>query len=174
MRNPMDTRHEIDLLIAAWRDGELSPEDEARAEEALRRDPALVARARDQELMGALLRESLELQMEEVDFTGFADSVLEKVEIAPKKPPFWAGIGVSLSEFLTYRRWQVLSSAALAVLLLIAGPLVWESVRPPADIGPLFAGGPADVISLATSEHTDAMLFQTSSGTTVIYLQESP
>lgn len=170
----MDKRHEIELLIAAWRDGELSPDEEARAEAALREDPEWIAKVRDQEVMGALLRDSLELRMEAVDFTGFADSVLEKIEVAPKKAPFWAGIGVALSEYLSYRRWQVVSSAALAVLLLIAGPLLWESVRPPADIGPLFAGGPADVISLDTSDHTDAMLFQTSSGTTVIYLQESP
>lgn len=170
----METKHDIDRLIAAWRDGELSPEDEARAEEALRRDPELVAWTRDQEVMGALLRDSIEFRMEEMDFTGFADSILEKIEVAPQKAPFWAGIGVALSEFLTHRRWQVVSSAAVAVLLLIAGPLLWESIRPPGDIGPLFAGGPTDVISLDTPDDTDAMLFQTSSGTTVIYLQENP
>lgn len=170
----MEARHEIDLLIAAWRDGELSGEEKELAEDALRRDPTLIAKLRDQEAMGALLKDSLEMQMEEMDFSGFADSVLQQIETAPERAPFWARLGVALSEYLAYRRWQVVSGAAVAMLLLIAGPLLWQSIRPPTELGPLFAGGPVDVISLDTSDHTDAMLFQTSSGTTVIYLQESP
>jgi len=173
----MEARHdtELEMLLSAYADGELSPEERAEVEEALRGDPALQARLADLQALSGLMRASLEQEADAVDFSGFADAVMAKLPAA-KKPSAWARFTVWLDEQLRYHRWQVASGLAAAVLLLVAGPLVWDSVRSPgtADLpGPLLAGGPglSAVIDVSTPEETDAMIFKTASGTTVIYVQ---
>lgn len=174
----MDARHEeIDVLLSAYRDGELSGAEKEEVEEALRSDPALQARLADHEALSAFLLDSLDQRMDAVDFSRFADSVMAKIEAPaaakPKKAPLWARFQVAITEILEYRRWQFVSAAAAAVLLLVAGPLLWEQTHPQ-EMGPLLAGGPGlvSVTSVTTSGDTDAMIFQTKSGTTVIYVQE--
>ena len=172
----MEGRHdtELEMLLSAYADGELSPDERAEVEEALRGDPKLQARLADLEAFSGLMRASLEQEADLVDFSGFADRVMAALP-AEKKPSAWARFTVWLDEQLQFHRWQVASGLGAAVVLLVAGPLIWDSVKAPtADLqGPLLAGGPglSTVIDVQTPEDTDAMLFKTASGTTVIYVQ---
>lgn len=175
---------DLELLLSAFADGELSEEERAAVEAALRDDPKLRARLDDHLALSALLRASLEKEADAVDFSGFADRVMEKLP-REERVSVWSRLGVWLDELFTYHRWQAASGLAAAVTLLVAGPLVWDAVRrqpaafqvaraPAGDVaveGPRLDGGGATVIEIETAEDTDAMLFQTASGTTVIYVQ---
>jgi anti-sigma factor RsiW len=171
----MDARHDNDLemLLSAYRDGELSPDERAVVEEALHSDPKLQARLSDHEALSGLMRATLEQEADQVDFSGFADAVMARLPAA--RPSLWARFTVWVDEMLTYHRWQAASGLSVAVVLLVAGPLIWNATKAPSGAmqGPLLAGGPglSTVIDVATPEDTDAMLFKTASGTTVIYVQ---
>jgi anti-sigma factor RsiW len=171
---------EMEILLSGYRDGELSPDERQVVEEALARDPRLRARLDDMQALGAFVQASLEREADEVDFSGFADSVLERVApVAPVRvvepPSLWARFGTWLDEMLGSHRWQAAAALAAVVLLLVAGPLVWNSQQGTSleAQGPLLAGGAgmASIIDVATPEDTDAMIINTASGTTVIYVQ---
>lgn len=169
----MDKLHSIEELLSAHFDGELSPKDRARLERELAEEPRLEERLRDHEALGGLLREGLERRADAIDFSAFTDEVMARLPATPAAPSFLERFQQAFRDFLVVRRFQAISLAAAAVLLLIVGPLLWDATSPAGD-GPLLAGGMAQVISLDTPEHTDAMFFTTPSGTTVIYVQESP
>jgi len=175
---------EMEILLSGYRDGELSPGERQAVEEALARDPKLRARLDDMQALDAFVSAALEREADEVDFSGFADAVLERVAPAPAVAPVraqphapsaWARFGAWLEEVLASHRWQAATALAAVVLLLVAGPLLWNSRRDATleAQGPLLAGGPgmASVIDVKTPGDTDAMLFNTASGTTVIYVQ---
>lgn len=181
----MDGRSDIEMeiLLSGYRDGELTLDERQVVEEALARDPRLRARLDDMQALSAFVSGSLEREADEVDFSGFADAVLAKVHPAPVRaavaeetPSLWARFGAWLDEILVSHRWQAAAALTAVVLLLVAGPLLWNSQRGAGSLdaqGPLLAGGPgmASVIDVKTPEDTDAMLFNTASGTTVIYVQ---
>lgn len=177
----MKSQKERDLehLLSAYADGEVTPEERAEIERALEEDEKLQARLDDHLLVSSLLRSSLEREADEVDFSGFADRVMERLP-AHDRPTLWKRLGVWIDETLTFHRWQAASGLAVVVTLLIGGPLIWNAVREPpvAMIRTPSAGtqdaqvqAPTAVLELETAEDTDAMLFQTASGTTVIFVQ---
>ncbi len=65
--------HELEMLLSAYADGELAPDESAKVEAALRADPLLQARLADQKALSGLLRASMEMEADEVDFSRFAD-----------------------------------------------------------------------------------------------------
>ena len=181
MHAPNDA--DLELLLSAYVDGELAPQERARVEAAIARDAKLQARVDDLRALSALMRTSLEQEADAVDFSGFADRVMAGLP-EQKRASVWSRFGVWLDELFTYHRWQAASGLAVAVTLLAVGPLIWDAVRQPAVVrpsvqtsgetleGPRLAGSEDfAVIELETAEDTDAMLFKTASGTTVIYVQ---
>ncbi len=176
----MDGRRDIEMemLLSAYRDGELSPDERAVVEEALREDPGLQARLDDHAALSSWLQASVEKEADLVDFSGFADRVMAGLPPpVEERASAWSRFTVWLDETLTFHKWQAASALGAAVVLLVAGPLVWNATHKASDAGrmqgPLLAGGPglSQVISVQTAEDTDAMLFKTESGTTVIYVQ---
>ena len=173
------TERDLEALLSAYADGEVTDEERTRVDQALQRDERLRARLDDHLLVSSLLRSSLESEADQVDFSGFADAVMEKLP-RDDKASLWKRLGVWLDETLTFHRWQTASGLAVAVTLLVGGPLIWSALREP-PVAMMRAQAPAPqetaadaasaVIELETAEDTDAMLFQTSSGTTVIYVQ---
>ncbi len=176
---------EMEILLSAYRDGELSPGEVREVEAALAQDPRLRARLEDLSTLSAFVQASLEREADEVDFSGFADSVMERVApaapvraaspVVHEEPGLWARFTVWLDDLFAHHRLQVTAALTVAVVLLVAGPLVWNQQHQTTleSQGPLLAGGPdmAAVIDLTTSDETDAMIINTASGTTVIYVQ---
>lgn len=168
----MDGRTEADLelLLSAYADGELAPAERERVEAALARDPKLRSRLDDHRALGGALRAALEQEADSIDFAGFTEAVMARLP-AERKAPLGERLRAWIEETLTFHRWQAVSALSFAVLLLVAGPILWSNLRPAAMEGPLLAGGDVAVLDVTTAEDTDAMLFTTASGTTVIYVQ---
>jgi anti-sigma factor RsiW len=171
---------EMEILLSAYCDGEASADERKVVEQALAQDPRLRARLADLQATSALVQASLEREADQVDFSSFADSVMERV--APvravakvESPSLWARFTAWLDDLFAHHRLQVTAALTVAVVLLVAGPLLWNQQQQTTleSQGPLLAGGAdmASVIDLATPEDTDAMIINTASGTTVIYVQ---
>jgi anti-sigma factor RsiW len=159
-----------DELLSGYLDDELGPKDRARVEAALAEDPSVAARLADLAAVSGAVRGALEQAADEVDFTGFADRVLER--LPPFRPPWRERLRVAVSEWFTYRRPALVAGAVAAMLLVVVGvgtPVMLgggEAAEPLAFDGPL-----ATVVSVETPEGRQPMLLTTASGTTLIYVR---
>lgn len=167
----MNARDDQDLLLSAFADGELDAEESAKIEALLAADPAAALRVEDTRALSSLLRTSLEQSADEVDFSGFADSVMAR--LTPHRPPLATRMRRALADFFGQRRFQLaLGAAAAAAVAVVATPYLREpSISP----GLLLAGDPSAVNVLdmnAVGDH-ETMLFKTSAGATIIFVQET-
>jgi anti-sigma factor RsiW len=160
-----------DELLSGYLDDELGPKDRARVEAALAEDPSVAARLADLAAVSGAVRGALEQAAEEVDFTGFADRVVER--LPPFRPPWRERLRVAVSEWFAYRRPAVVAGAVAAMLLVVVGvgtPVMLgggEATEPLAG----YAGPLATVVSVETPEGREPMLLTTASGTTLIYVR---
>ncbi|AKU93090.1 anti-sigma factor family protein [Vulgatibacter incomptus] len=171
----MEPRDDLELLLSAYADGELSPQDAERIEALLASDDDLGDRLADHRALSAALRGIGEDAADEVDFSGFADAVM--AQIPPYVPPLSVRLRRLVAPLLDQGRWRfALGACGAAAAALAITPFVLDRdagvAIPP---GLLFAGDPSavNVISLDAQGDHETMLFKTSGGTTIIFVQES-
>lgn len=158
-----------DELLSGFLDGELGPEDRARVEAALAEDPRLAERLADLAAVSGALRATLERAADEVDFAGFADRVVER--LPPFRPPLGERIRVAISEWFTYRRPALIAGAVATLVVAVGTPALLLQGGGEADPLAGYEGPLATVVSVSTPEGREPMLFNTASGTTVIYVR---
>lgn len=167
----MDVRTDKELLLSAYADGELDAEDVAAIEALLAEDRAAALMVEDTRALSSLLQASLEHSADDVDFAGFADVVMAK--LTPHRPSLAVRARRALEDFFGQRRFQLaLGAAAAAAVAVVATPYLREAPLSP---GLLLAGDPAAVNVLdmnAVGDH-ETMLFKTSAGATIIFVQET-
>ncbi len=159
-----------DELLSGYLDDELGPEDRARVERALAEDPEVAARLADLTAVSGAVRGVLERAADEVDFTGFAERVVSR--LPPYKPPLRERIRVVLAEWLAYRRPALIAGAAAVLVVAVGTPaLLVGNGEPQTEPLAGFEGPLATVVSVSTPEGREPMLFNTASGTTLIYVR---
>jgi anti-sigma factor RsiW len=158
-----------DELLSGYLDGELGPAERARVEAALAGDPKLADRHADLAAVSGAVQTTLERAADEADFAGFADRVVER--LPPYRPPLRERIRVVVSEWLAYRRPALIAGAVATLVVLVGTPAL---LLHGGDGTPTFAryeGELATVVSVDTPDGHEPMLFNTASGTTVIYVR---
>ncbi|HWV39917.1 MAG TPA: hypothetical protein VN033_15715 [Vulgatibacter sp.] len=167
----MDVRSDRDLLLTAFADGELDEAERAEVEALLAADAEGALRVADDRALSSLLRASLEEAADVVDFTGFADAVLARLPAA--RPPLGARLRALFGTVFGQRPFQfALGAAAAAAIAVVASPYLRSHERPRM----LLAGDPSltQVLDLDALGDHETMLFKTSGGATIIFVQESP
>jgi len=167
----MDVRTDRDLLLTAFADDELDEAERAEIEALLADDPQAALRVADDRALSSLMRASFDQAADEVDFTGFADSVLAK--LPARQPSLASRLRSLLGDAFGQRPFQFALGGAVAVAIaIVASPYL----RPHESPGLLLAGDPsaARVIDMDALGDHETMLFKTSGGATIIFVQESP
>lgn len=177
---------DIELLLSAYVDGELEPEERAEVEALLEAEPTLKLRLEDHRALSASLRFTLEQEADAVDFSGFADGVMAK--LPARSPGLGERIRGFLGDFLGERRHRFALGAVTAAVVAVASApffvirpplpeyrLVAKTEEAPLSAGLLLAGdaSAADVLSVEATGDYETMLIKTSAGTTIIYVQEA-
>ena len=158
-----------DELLSGYLDGELSPAERARVEAALAEDQKVADRLADLAAVSGAVRATLERAADEVDFTGFADRVVR--ELPPFRPPWRERLRVAVSEWLAYRRPALIAGAVATLLVVVGTPTLLLQGGDTTDPLAGYEGPLATVVSVDTPEGREPMLFNTASGTTVIYVR---
>jgi len=168
----MDVRTDRDLLLSAYADDELDAAEQAEVEAFLASDPEAALRVADDRALSALLRASFEQNADEVDFTGFADAVIAK--LPARKASLASRLRAMLGDAFGQRPFQfAVGAAAAAAVAVVATPYL----RGPAENQRiLLAGDPsaARVLDMDALGDHETMLFKTSGGATIIFVQETP
>ncbi|HCF57226.1 MAG TPA: hypothetical protein DFS52_04405 [Myxococcales bacterium] len=117
--------HSYQMLLSAYSDGEASPRERAQVELHLSSCGDCRARVEDLKALAATVSAHLRAQVDEVDFSSFADDVLKR--IGPDEPGLVERMRICWAEVMAYHRTAVISSVATAaVTLAIAAPLIWQ------------------------------------------------
>jgi anti-sigma factor RsiW len=120
----------IELLIESYLDDELSKSKKEKVEQHLRACENCQMTLEALKLQGGLLREQMESQADQIDFTGFEDRVLARIR-EEKPPTFTERAGAWVREVAYYYRAVWITSLATAVLLLaILVPLLSRDTSP--------------------------------------------
>lgn len=107
----------IQHLIEPFLDEELSRSKKEKVEQHINSCESCQLELEALKLQGGLLREQVESQADQVDFTGFEDRVLARIR-EEKPPGFTERAGAWVREVAYYYRAVWITSAATAVLLL--------------------------------------------------------
>ena len=167
----MDVRTDRDLLLSAYADDELDAAEQAEIEALLASDPQAALRVADDRALSSLLRASFERTADEVDFTGFADAVIAK--LPARKPSLASRLRAMLGDAFGQRPFQfALGATAAAAIAVVATPYLRSQETPRM----LLAGDPsaARVLDMDALGDHETMLFKTSGGATIIFVQETP
>jgi len=182
-------REEIGPLLSAYGDGELSPVEQRRIEALLAADPELAQRLDDQLALSSALVKSLDAEVDEIDFSGFADEVMAK--LPPPTVSLASRIRTFFENAFEFRKLQVaLGAATVAAVAVVTVPYLRGDVGEGDRIAALVMNGQgqeadrtasaappaldpsASVLSVETAGDYETMLFKTSAGTTIIYVRE--
>lgn len=117
--------HSYQMLLSAYADGEVKPQERARIETHLSACVECRGRLEDLKAFSAAFADHLEAQADSVDFSHFADEVFKR--IGPEDPGLFERMRIWWAEIMAYHRAAVVSSlATAAVTAAIAVPLVWK------------------------------------------------
>jgi len=167
--------HFDDELLQHFLDGEASSSQAAAISEALEQDGELQARIEEMEAMRDALRCHLLQAADEVDFTGFADRVLEQCE-QTQAASLGDRMTAWLSEVFSHRKqiWvPSIAAAAAAAALMLVFPRAIEvtptQLPPPSMVK---AKASVEVQSLETGTEMAMVYHLPTSNTTVIWIAD--
>jgi anti-sigma factor RsiW len=164
----------IQHLIEPYLDEELSKSKKERVERHLHACESCQLSLEALKLQGGLLREQMEEQADQVDFTGFEDRVLARIR-EEKPPTFTERAGAWVREVAYYYRAVWITSLATAVLLLaVLVPLLSRDAGPGVEPDVQVADVDNEVI-IDSMEYAGqrSMIFTVSkNNTTVIWLYD--
>lgn len=118
MKNP--AREKFAPLLSPYVDGELTPEERQQVEQHLTNNKESAAQVADFRAGGAVLRHSLDVEADAVDWKTFADDVMARV--TPEKLPFFERVKLTFSEMFLYQRAPLLAGVggvALAIAVMV-------------------------------------------------------
>lgn len=193
----MDPRNELLMLLSAYRDGELTPAERARVEQALAADPSLAARLSDWNALSGGIQATLQQAGDELDEAAFLAGLRRKLPAAPA-PSFTTRLSIWWSEMVEFRPLVLASGFGAAAVVVLFGsylgaqalagapivpppgaPLIADRSPPPA---PQSIGGGATAVASRTPKAStvrevkpdpdhDAIVFENHAGASVIFLR---
>ncbi len=123
MKNP--AREKFLPLLSPYVDGELSPEERLLVEQHLQNNKESAAQVADFRAADGLMRHSLDLAGDDVDWKKFADDVM--AHVTPEKLPFFERIKLTLSEMFLYQRGPLIAGfAGAALAIAVTVPLLMK------------------------------------------------
>jgi anti-sigma factor RsiW len=157
-------------LLSPFIDGELAPSERVNVERHLAACRRCTASAADLRAASGLLRHSIDLSADEVDFKDFAQKVMARV--TPEQPPLLERWKLSLSELFTYHRGAMISSLATAAILLAIGlPLLLKDRTPLGYAAPQMA---VETVSIDEKARVAPVVMEVGDGNAIIWLVDSP
>ncbi len=123
MKNP--AREKFEPLLSPYVDGELTPEERLQVEQHLQNSKESSAQVADFRAAGAVLRHTLDVEADDVDWKQFADDVMARV--TPEKLPFFERVKLTLSEMFLYQRGPLIAGfAGAALAIAVTVPVLWK------------------------------------------------
>lgn len=110
MKNP--ARKKFEPMLSPYIDGELSPEERQQVEQHLASNKESADQVADFRAMGGLIRHSMDMAADEIDWKDFSNDVMARV--VPEKLPLGERLKLFFSETFAYQRGPMLTGAALA------------------------------------------------------------
>lgn len=181
----MADKHDIELEISAWLDGELDGERAREIEALIAGDEDLAAEARAMEATGGLLRAEVDAAEARVDMTGFSDRVMASIGSADSEASsgaierdassrsFFGRLKEGLAEFASAHR-PVLAAVA-TMLVVLGGSSFYFLLSHQGDVDPaspvVVRGGPTVIEDLSFGD-ASAVVYRTESDVTVIWVTE--
>ena len=196
----MDPRNELLMLLSAYRDGELTPAERTRVEQALAADPSLALRLSDWNALSGGVQATLQQAGDGLDESAFLAGLRKKLPVAAA-PSFTTRLSIWWSEMVEFRPLSLASGFAAAAVVVLGGsylgaqalagvpvapiaPLVADRTPPPAPqpIAPQLIGGGATAVASRTPKSStvrevkpdpdhDAVVFENHAGASVIFLR---
>lgn len=168
MKNP--AREKFLPMLSPYVDGELTPEERQQVEQHLANNKDSAAQVADFRAGDALMRHSLEMQADEVEWKDFTEGVMAR--ITPDKLPLFERLKLSLSEMFTYQRGPMIAAmVGAAAAIAIAIPLTMKLGTP--------EGYGSERVQVQTVSVTDnaaavkPVVMETDNGDAVIWVVES-
>ena len=158
--------------LSAHLDGELSPGARVAVEAALASCLACSARLAELRALGVLLRRRFEAHAEATDMSGFAASVLSRLQ--PYRPPLGERLSVAWEEWRTHRPGAVFGGLGLTAAAVLAVLLLPQAPRPEAvaDTGRLHPT--VETVSTDEQSHIAPVVLKTEGGDAIIWLVDHP
>jgi anti-sigma factor RsiW len=123
MKNP--AREKFVPMLSPYVDGELSPEERQQVEQHLANSKESAAQVADFRAGDALIRHSLDMAADDVDWKDFTNQVMAR--ITPDKLGLFDQLKLTLSELFTYKRGTMIAAfAGAAAAALVAVPLAMK------------------------------------------------
>ena len=123
MKNP--AREKFEPMLSPYVDGELTPEERQQVEQHLQNNKESAAQVADFRAAGAMLRHSLDVEADDVDWKTFADDVMARV--TPEKLPFFERVKLTFSEMFLYQRAPFLAGVGgLALAIAVIVPVLYK------------------------------------------------
>lgn len=163
-------RDEIIEKLSAYVDGELTPEERQQVEQHLANDKVLAGMVADLRAGDALMRHSLEMQADSIDWKTFTDDVMAKV--TPEKLPFFDRLKLTLSEMFLYQRGPLIAGfagAAAAVAIMV--PVSLKLAGAPEGYG----GSQVRVTNISVEDNAlvKPLVMETDQGDAIIWVVEN-
>ncbi len=169
MKNP--AREKFREMLSPYVDGELTPEERLLVEQHLQNNKESAAEVADFRAADGLMRHSLDMQADDVDWKKFADDVMARV--TPQKLPFFDRLKLTFSEMFLYQRGTLVAGfAGAAVALAVAVPVL---MKMSAGVPDGYANSRVEVqtVSVDDSAAMRPVVVETDQGDAVIWTVES-
>jgi anti-sigma factor RsiW len=123
MKNP--AREKFLPLLSPYVDGELTPEERQQVEQHLANSKESAGQVADFRAGDALIRHSLDLAADDIDWKDFTNQVMARV--TPEKLGLFERLSLTFSELFTYKRGTMVAAfAGAAAALLVAVPVAMK------------------------------------------------
>jgi anti-sigma factor RsiW len=169
----MDVHHCTAVQLSEHLDGELPSSARVALEAHLAGCPSCTARLAELRAVGIALRRHIDAQVEKRDMSGFAASVLSRLQ--PYRPPLGERLGVAWEEWRTHRPGTLfgglgLTAAAVVALLLL--PVQSPQPEAVAEVGRL--NPTLESVSTDEQSHIAPVVLKTEGGDAIIWLVDHP
>lgn len=171
MKNP--AREKFLPMLSPYVDGELTPEERQQVEAHLAANKESAMLVADLRAGGGLVRQSLDLAADDVDWKDFTAKVMANV--TPEKLPFFERMSLTFSEMFLYQRGfmvgGLVGAAAMVAVLVPVGYSMTQ--RPPQG----YENARVEVQTVAVDDSSPTpvhpVVMETDSGDAVIWMVES-
>lgn len=170
-KNP--AREKFLPMLSPFVDGELSAEERVQVEQHLAANKESAMQVADFRAASGLLRHSMEMLADEVDFKDFANEVMAKV--TPDRLPLLERLKLELTELFTWKRPMMLTSlATAAAVLLVAVPVAMKVGA--ASVGPGYANERVEVqaVKVESAAKVAPVVMETDTGDAIIWMVDAP
>lgn len=167
MKNP--ARKKFEPMLSPYVDGELTPEERQQVEQHLAASKESANQVADFRAMSGLIRHSMDLAADEVDWKQFSNDVM--AQLVPEKLPLLERLKLSLTEMFTWQRGPLFTGAALSAAAAIVLVAVLGQSSP---VGYGAERAEVQTVSIDREAKYQPVVMETKGGDSIIWVVEEP